>query len=142
MKHSLRLLWLFVSGAWFIRLQFIPVRMWASFPTFNSPRGFDLWTRILRDWRHGWLFFLVLTILLTGIILEICKSRAAKYVNVGFYFVYLLMLLPSLIALLRKRAESEAALYIFAYGGAALIILAGNYFLYRPFRNRTGTEHK
>jgi hypothetical protein len=140
MKHPLRLLWLLVSGAWFLRLQFVPVRMWASFPTFNPPRGVNLWIRILTDWRHGCLFFTVLVILTLGIVLEIAKSRWAKWVNVEFYVVYLLLLCPSLIAILRNNTEPEAVMYVSAFGGTALVILIVNYLLYRPLTNHLQAE--
>jgi hypothetical protein len=140
MKHSLRLLWLFVSSAWFVRLQFIPVRMWASFPTFNPPRGVTLWIKILTDWRHGWLFLAVVVILAVGIVLEVAKSRLAKWVNVGFYVVYLLLLCPSLVAVLRNNAEPEAVMYVSAFGGTALVILVVNYLLYRPLTNHMQAE--
>jgi len=142
MKHSLRLLWLLASGAWFVRLQFIPVRMWASFPTFNPPRGVNLWIKILTDWRHGWLFFAVLVILTLGIVLEIAKSRWAKWLNVEFYVAHLLLLCPSLIAILRNDAEPEAVMYVSAFGGTALVTLVVNYLLYRPLINQIQAEQR
>jgi hypothetical protein len=142
MKRWGRVAWLLVSGAWFIRLQMIPVLQWASFPTFSSPRGLDLWVRVLRDWRHSWLFFATVGILVLGLLLEIAEKQAAAFLNVGFYVVYLLRLTPSLIAVLRNKLESEAVIYLSALGQSALLILIVNYLLYRSPRKVRAERHE
>ena len=134
MKRRIRLVWLLVSGAWFIWLHSIPVLQWARFPQFNPPQGLVLWLQILRDWRHSWLFFAIVVILLCGLVLDLAQNKAAVYVNVGFYIIYILLWLPGVAAVLRGTAEPEAVAYMIAFGGSALITLVVNALLYRNWR--------
>ena len=120
----------------------IPVLQWATFPTFSSPRGLNLWVRVLRDWRHGWLFFATVGILVIGFLLDIAEKRVAMYVNVGFYVAYVLLLTPGLIAFLRNKLEPEAAIYLSAIGQSALMILIVNFLLYRSPRRIRPERHE
>ena len=142
MKRWIRLTWLNVSGAWFIRLQLIPVLMWARWPLLDPPHGLALWFRILRDWRHGWLLFLTLTVITLGFVLEVARQKAAAWCNVGFYAAYVLFLsADSLVAFLRHELEPEAVLYLVAFGGSALIILVINFLLYRRWRGAKSEQN-
>ena len=131
MRYWTRLVWLLLSAAGFIWLQSIPVLQWARSPLLNPPRGLALWGRILADWRHSWLFLLILAGLTAGLCLEALRKRAAVILNVGLYVLYVLWWIPGLIALLRGSMEPEGVAYMVAFGGSALIILTVNAVLYR-----------
>jgi hypothetical protein len=116
MKRWIRLAWLFLSGAWFVRLQLIPVLMWARWPLSNPPRGVALWVQVLRDWRHGRFLFVTAAILTLGFVLEIAGRRAAAWVNIAFYGAYVLLLFVG-------------GRLLDTFGESALVILIVNCFL-------------
>ncbi len=107
----------------------------------QPPQGLELWVRVLRDWRHGWLFFVTLAVLVLGFILDVVRKHTAVYVNVGFYLAYLLLLFISgLVAFFRDQLEPDGLLYVILFGQSALAIMAVNYLLYRD-RRRKSEQH-
>jgi len=136
MKRWIRIAWLLVSGAWFVRLQMVPVLVWAKWPPSNPPRGLALWAQILRDWRHSWLFFASAGVLGVGFLFELLGKRSAMYLNVGFYAAYILLWIPSAIALFRGGVQPEGVGYMIAFGGSALVTLAMDILVYRHWKGK------
>jgi hypothetical protein len=138
MKRWVRLAWLLVSGAWLIWVQSIPVMQRAELRRLLDPPlpGSGLLIVVMHEWRQNLFFFASSAVLLAGFLLELLGKESAKYLNVGFYVLYLLIWLPSLVALFFGGVEPEGVPYVVAFGGSALVILTVNYLLYRPWKRR------
>ena len=142
MKSWVRLGWLLVSGAWFIRLQMAPVLMWARWPLSKPPQRFTLWAHVLVDWSHSWLLFVTIIVLALGFVLEAGKKKAAGWLNVGFYAAYVLMLcVEALIGFFQHRLEPEAVFYLLRFGESAMIILVIDYLFYRGSEGAKSRQH-
>lgn len=139
MRRSIRLAGLWVSDGWFLWLHSFSEIPRVNLSILPDPSGGPFWSRIIRNWRHPWLFPRIILILRVGLVLEIAGNKTAVYMNVGFYPAYILIWIPGLIALLRGNTEAESVGYLVAFVGSALMILAVNLLLYRNLWRRTQT---
>ena len=72
----------------------------------------------------------IAAVLTFGFVLELFGQRAAAYVNIGLYACYLVWWSSAVISVLRGKAEPEAAGYVIAFAGSAVVILLINVFFY------------
>jgi len=137
MKRWLTLSWLFLSGAWVVWLNSVPLVQNIQIRKLLNPEA-SLFVHIGRECRQSLLLLAVFSVLVAGLFLEIIHIKpAAAYVNVGFYIAYALWWVPALVTLLRGGSEPGALPFIVVFGGSALIILVVNMVLYRRvWRNK------
>lgn len=131
MRRWIRLAWVLLTNVGFGILISGPALDAFRLSQLISPEPTGLWSTFLRSWRsYAWVF-VAFVWLGAGIAVEIFGSRFAKYLNLGFFGAFVLLLVPGLVAVFRGKAEPEAVAYIVVFGGSALLILVIDYLLYR-----------
>jgi hypothetical protein len=115
MKRWFRMAWILLTNVSFAILISSRALDEARLQQLLSPEPTSLWWAFFRSWRLDPGVFIACVWLAAGIGLEIFDLRFAKYVNLGFFAIFMLLLLPGFAAAFRGKAEPEAVTYMIAF---------------------------